>query len=174
MAPRTRAVPRWIAISSLALSVVAVGLTTYLTVTHYTDPTALACPDTGIVNCTAVTTSSWSILFGVPVALLGLLWALGMAIVNSPWAWRAADRRLDALRITLSGAGAVMVLYLVYIELFRVDAICLWCTGVHLTAIGLFGVILAARASLSRAPGASGGYPARETARARTARARAQ
>jgi uncharacterized membrane protein len=42
-----------------------------------------------------------------------------------------------------------MVLYLVYIELFRVDAICLWCTGVHITAIALFGVILASRASLS-------------------------
>jgi uncharacterized membrane protein len=38
---------------------------------------------------------------------------------------------------------------LVYIELFRVDAICLWCTGVHLTAISLFAVILVARASLS-------------------------
>jgi uncharacterized membrane protein len=50
-----------------------------------------------------------------------------------------------------------MVFYLVYVELFRVDAICLWCTGVHLTTIVLFGVILAARATLaSGASGASG------------------
>jgi len=142
-------VPHWIAVTSLALSVLAVGLTAYLTVTHYTDPTALACPDTGIVNCTAVTTSSWSVLFGVPVALLGLLWAAGMATVNSPWAWRSRVQWLAPLRTVMATAGAAMVLYLVYIELFRVDAICLWCTGVHLTAIGLFGVILAARASLS-------------------------
>ena len=46
----------------------------------------------------------------------------------------------------LATAGAVTVVYLVYVELFRVDAICLWCTGVHLTAVTLFGVILMGRA----------------------------
>ena len=127
----------------------AVGLTAYLTVTHYTDPTALACPDTGIINCTAVTTSSWSVILGVPVALLGLLWALGMTALSTPWAWRSSRRWLDSARLALSGAGSAMVLYLVYVELFRVDAICLWCTGVHLTAVVLFAAVLAARASLS-------------------------
>jgi len=145
--------PRWITITTLGLSLLAVGLTTYLTVTHYTDPTALACPDTGIVNCTAVTTSSWSVILGVPVALIGLLWAASMTALNSPWAWRSSATWLDTVRLALAGAGALMVFYLVFVELFRVDAICLWCTGVHLTTIALFGVILAARASL--APGAS-------------------
>jgi uncharacterized membrane protein len=144
----SRTVPRWITSATLSLSVLAIGLTAYLTITHYTDPTALACPDTGIVNCTAVTTSSWSVIFGVPVALLGLLWAVGITALNTPWAWHARARWLDTARLALSGAGAVMVVYLVYVELFRVDAICLWCTAVHLTTIALFGVILAARATL--------------------------
>ena len=143
---RTRAVPGWITTASLALSVLAVGLTAYLTVTHYTDPAALACPETGIVNCTLVTTSSWSEVFGVPVALLGLVWAVAMAAACSPWGWRAKARRVDTLRTVLATAGAVTVVYLVYVELFRVDAICLWCTGVHVTAVALFGVILVARA----------------------------
>lgn len=151
---RPRALPRWITASTLGLSLLAVGLAAYLTVTHYTDPTALACPDTGIVNCTAVTTSSWSVILGVPVALIGLIWAAGMTALNSPWAWRSSAPWLDTTRLALSGAGAAMVFYLVYVELFRVDAICLWCTGVHLTTIALFGVILAARASL--APSARG------------------
>ena len=142
----TRAVPRWIITASLALSVLAVGLTAYLTVTHYTDPAALACPDTGIVNCTLVTTSSWSEVFGLPVALLGLVWAVAMAATCSPWSWRSGARWVDALRTVLATAGAVTVVYLVYVELFRVDAICLWCTGVHVTAVALFGVILVARA----------------------------
>jgi uncharacterized membrane protein len=141
----------------MGLSLLAVGLTAYLTITHYTDPTALACPDTGIVNCTAVTTSSWSVILGVPVALIGLLWAAGIAALNSPWAWRSSTEWLDNVRVALSAAGAVMVFYLVYVELFRLDAICLWCTGVHLTTIVLFGVILAARASLrSEVSGSSG------------------
>jgi uncharacterized membrane protein len=147
--------PRWITPVTLGLSVLAVGLTTYLTVTHYTDPAALACPNTGIINCTAVTTSSWSVILGVPVALIGLLWALGMTALNSPRAWRSTARWMDTVRLAMSAAGAVMVLYLVYVELFRVDAICLWCTGVHLTAVALFAVILVARASLSPADRAS-------------------
>jgi uncharacterized membrane protein len=150
-----RPVPRWVIATTWGLSMLAVGLTAYLTVTHYTDPTALACPATGIINCTAVTTSSWSVILGVPVALLGLLWALGMAGLNSPWAWRASTSSaqwLGPARLALSGAGAVMVLYLVYVELFRVDAICLWCTGVHLTAVALFAAVLAARPALRTRP----------------------
>ena len=42
-----------------------------------------------------------------------------------------------------------MVLYLVYVELFRIGAICLWCTAMHVTAVCLFGVILAGRAASS-------------------------
>src|ERR1700722_15741491 len=111
--PRRPALPRRIFAATFGLSMVAVGLTAYLTVTHYTDPTALACPDTGIVNCTAVTTSSWWVILGVPVALLGLLWALGMTALSTPWAWRSSRRWIDTARLALSGAGAVMVLYLV-------------------------------------------------------------
>jgi hypothetical protein len=81
--------------------------------------------------------------------------------LNSSWAWRSSARWLDAARLVLSGAGALMVFYLVYVELFRVDAICLWCTGVHVTTIALFGVILAARASL--VTGASGAGPSGRT-----------
>jgi uncharacterized membrane protein len=143
---RLAATPRWTQNLSLGLSIVAVGVTAYLTVTHYTDPSALACPDTGLINCTAVTTSSWSVFLGVPVALLGLLWALGMTALNSPRAWHSSDQWLGRARLTLSGAGAIVVLYLVYVELFRVDAICLWCTAVHLIAVVLFALNLIARA----------------------------
>jgi uncharacterized membrane protein len=142
--------PVWLQAASLGLSLVAVGVASYLTVTHYTDPAALACPDTGIVNCTLVTTSSWSVVLGVPLAVLGLVWAVVMAGLTSPWAWRAGARWVDGARLVVSGAGAAMVLYLVYVELFRIGAICLWCTAIHVTAVCLFGVILAGRAASSQ------------------------
>jgi uncharacterized membrane protein len=142
-----RRIPLWLQAASFGLSLVAVGIASYLTVTHYTDPAALACPDTGIVNCTLVTTSSWSVVLGVPLAVLGLVWAVVMTGLTSPWAWRAAARRVDGARLVVSGAGAAMVLYLVYVELFRIGAICLWCTAIHVTAVCLFGVILAGRAT---------------------------
>ena len=65
-------IPRWTQYTAPALSFAAVVVASYLTVTHYSDPAALACPDTGVVNCTLVTTSSWSVFLGVPVAVLGL------------------------------------------------------------------------------------------------------
>jgi len=129
---------------------VAIG--SYLTVTHYADPAALACPDTGIVNCTLVTTSSWSVVAGVPLALLGLVWGAVITALTVPWAWRARAAWVDRLRLALAGAGAAMVLYLVYVELFRIGAICLWCTAMHFTAVCLFGVVLAARAGRDLGP----------------------
>ena len=49
MAPHTvaRRVPGWVSVTSLGLSLAAVAIASYLTVAHYTDPAALACPDTG-------------------------------------------------------------------------------------------------------------------------------
>jgi uncharacterized membrane protein len=146
----SRRVPGWACGASLGLSLAAVAIAAYLTVTHYTDPAALACPDTGIVNCTLVTTSSWSVLLGVPLAVLGLVWAIAMAALTVPWAWRSGAAWVDGARLVVSGAGAAMVLYLVYVELFRIGAICLWCTGMHLTAVCLFGVVLAVRATPGR------------------------
>ena len=140
-------VPRWAQFLALALALVATAVASYLTVTHYSDPASLACPDTGIVNCTLVTTSSWSVVFGVPVALAGLVWSLVMVGLTLPWAWRAGSVALDRARIAASGLGAAAVLYLVYVELFRIGAICLWCTAIHVLAVCLFGVLLAARAA---------------------------
>jgi uncharacterized membrane protein len=141
-----RRVPGWVSLTSLGLSLAAVAIASYLTVTHYTDPAALACPDTGIVNCTLVTTSSWSVLLGVPLAVLGVVWAVVMTALTTPWAWRSAARWVDGARLAVAGAGAAMVLYLVYVELFRIGAICLWCTAMHVTAVCVFGVILGGRA----------------------------
>ncbi|HVA05261.1 MAG TPA: vitamin K epoxide reductase family protein [Acidimicrobiales bacterium] len=141
------AVPRWVTVSTLALSVVAFGISAYLTYAHYADPTSLACPDTGTINCTKVTTSSYAVIFGIPVAVFGLAWAAAVTAINVPWAWRSAPRWVHPLRLALVAGGAGMVLYLVYVELFRIGAICLWCTGVHVTAVALFTVVLLSRPS---------------------------
>ena len=75
-----------------------------------------------------------------------------MAGLTAPWAWRSKARWVDGARLAASAAGAATVLYLVYVELFRIDAICLWCTAMHVTAVCLFGVILAGRAASSAVP----------------------
>ena len=128
--------------SRTALVIAALGViaSTYLAVEHYAGPKLLACPESATINCAKVTTSQWSHIAGVPVAVLGLAYYLGMIALLLPPAW--AEPRLDRIRVAASALGVAMVLYLIWIELFRVDAICLWCTAVHGCTIALLAVIL--------------------------------
>ncbi len=126
--------------ASFVVSVVGVLVSAYLTVEHFTSPAVLACPEGATINCAKVTSSSWSQIAGAPVAVLGLGFFVGMAVLTSPPMW--ARRALDPLRVGGAVAGVVMAIYLVWVELFRVDAICLWCTAAHLCALALLGTVL--------------------------------
>jgi uncharacterized membrane protein len=139
LAPGSASRPRRVE-ASLVVALLGLAVSAYLTVEHFTSPAVLACPEGATINCAKVTSSTWSFLLGVPVALLGLLFFAAMALLVSPAGWRR--RRLDGLRVAGAAAGVVMALYLVWVELFRVDALCLWCTGAHLCAIGLLATVL--------------------------------
>jgi uncharacterized membrane protein len=143
--------PRWAGPTSLVLALLGVAVSAYLTVEHYSSSATLACPDSGVVDCVKVTTSSYAELFGVPVALLGLLYFVAMAALCLPVAWSSTRAWVHRARLVAVSVGAVFVLYLVWVELFRVDAICLWCTAVHVLAVGLFAVVALASA-LREAP----------------------
>jgi uncharacterized membrane protein len=133
-----RLAPRGIV--SFLITLVGLGISIYLTIEHYDAKLTLACPESATINCAKVTTSKWSHVGPVPVALLGLIFFVGMAILCSPPAWRFGV--LDRLRVLGVAVGAVSVVYLVYVELFRVNAICLWCTGVHLCTLALLVAVL--------------------------------
>lgn len=138
--------PRWFRLGTLILSLAGLGISIYLTYVHYTTPTALACPDTGIVNCVKVTTSPQSYVLGIPVAVLGLAFYVFMVAVNSPWGWRSRQPVIAWARLVSVVIGIVFVLYLIYVELIVVNAICLWCTGVHIVTFLLFSLIVAGAA----------------------------
>ncbi len=132
--------PGWVALAGSALSVLGIALGTYLTIAHYTTSSVLACAETGVINCTKVTSSSYSVVLGVPVALGGLLFFVAMLPLQLPQAWRSPSPTLRRARLAWSLLGVASVLWLVYVELFRLDAICLYCTAVHVVTIALFGV----------------------------------
>jgi uncharacterized membrane protein len=135
--------PRWATAVTLPLAVLGLALSTYLTYVHYSDPRALSCPDTGVINCTKVTTSPESVLLGfLPVALAGALYFLVVTVLVLPAAWRARSVAVARLRIAAAVAGVGMVCYLVYVEAVKVHALCLYCTGVHVITFLLFVAIL--------------------------------
>lgn len=144
--------PRWAAPVTLALSVAGVVVSAYLTFVHYTEPTALSCPDNGAINCTKVITSPQSMVLGIPVAVLGVVFFVVMLALCSPWAWRSVRREVTWARMTGVAVGIGWVLYLVGVELLSVHAICLWCTAVHLLTFGLFVAVLAASLHVSEEP----------------------
>lgn len=122
-------------VAAIALSLVGVGLSAYLSYEHYTGSTTLVCSANGAVDCLKVTTSSWSTLAGIPVAVLGLAFFAAMTLLCLPI---RATQPWHLLRITATAVGVIMVLWLVYVEIFNVEAICLWCTGVHVVTLLLF------------------------------------
>jgi len=127
-------------LTTLVLALVALAVSIYLTVEHYAAPNSLACPDTGAINCTKVTTSTWSEVGSVPLALLGALYFAVMSALCVPAAWRVTA--LDRVRVVGAAGGVATALYLVWVELFQVEAICLWCTVVHGASLALLGAIL--------------------------------
>jgi uncharacterized membrane protein len=127
-------------LASFGLALVGLAISAYLTIEHYTASTSLACPESATINCQKVTTSQWSHVGPLPVALLGLLFFVAIALLCTPIAWH--QRSLDSLRVIAAGIGVLAALYLVWVELFRIDAICLWCTAVHACTLALLGAIL--------------------------------
>jgi uncharacterized membrane protein len=145
---RAPATPRGYVWASFVLTLLGLAAAAYLTYEHYSSSTTLICSDTGAVNCLKVTTSSYATQFGIPVALLGLLFFVAMAVLCSPKVWSMSRQRpwIGWLRLALATSGVLMVFFLFWAELFRIEAICLWCTAVHVVTVVLFGVLVFAAA----------------------------
>ena len=136
-------------LSALVVSLLGLADSTFLVYQHFSAATTfVGCSDKGGINCEAVTTSAWSYLpagpvsWSVPVSVAGLAFFAFMVAVNSPWGWRAKWPVVHWARLICVVVGILLVLYLVWAELFRINAICLYCTGVHILTFILFALIV--------------------------------
>ncbi len=136
--PGERGPAIWLQITSFVLALGGLGVSVYLTIAHFTESALAGCSESGLVNCTKVTTSPQSYVFGIPVAVLGLAFFVFVAAIMSPWAWQARRREIHMLRIASMVAGIGMVIYLVYAEFIIIGSICLYCTSVHVITFVLF------------------------------------
>lgn len=105
----------------IVLSVIGLGLASYLTYIHYSGGQVLCTSD----SCELVQTSVYSKLAGVPVALLGLI---GYAFIFVSLVLPEREQtRLATLGFTLVGFG--FSAYLTGRELFSLHHICEWCVS---------------------------------------------
>jgi len=121
------------------LSLIGIGMATYLTYVHY-DGLKVLCLSGG--SCETVQSSSYAKLGGVPVAVLGLA---GYIAILLSLAVRGDSGRVAGFGIALTGFG--FSAYLTYRELFTIKAICQWCVGsaVLMTALAILTAVRALR-----------------------------
>ena len=138
--PRRPEQPLWLQVTSLVLAVIGLAISAYETYAHFNGNHLAGCPTGGggTFNCSAVITSSQSMVFGIfPVAILGLAFYVVAVPLFSPWGWRIDRREVHLLRLASVIVGMGFVMYLIYAEL-QIGSICEYCTGVHAITFLLF------------------------------------
>jgi uncharacterized membrane protein len=117
----------WLDIAIPIISLFGLGAAIYLTYVEITHARALCGP---VGDCNAVQSSPYAKLFGfLPIGLVG---AAGYIAILFAWVWRCF--RTDALARIAGPAmfgmalfGTLFSIYLTYLELFVIHAVCIWC-----------------------------------------------
>jgi uncharacterized membrane protein len=126
------------------VGLVGLGIALYLTWTKLTGALPICGPSGG---CETVDSSPYSVVAGIPVALFGVLNSaaiVGLAI----WWSRTRSRRVAYAAYGVGLAGTMIEAYLVYLELFVIHAICVWCVAYGITVVLGFAIaVLLVRAA---------------------------
>lgn len=110
------------------IALIGVFLSLYLTLYKLGYIGTLAC---GSGSCEQVQLSKWGDFLGLPVSAWGVgyyaaVLALSFAAIQDRF---AASSRLTNALVYLTGAGLLFSIWLTYLELFVIHAICRWCLG---------------------------------------------
>jgi uncharacterized membrane protein len=116
-----------------AIAAVGIGVATYIAIADASRgaPVCLA----GGGGCETVASSSYSHLAGINIAnfgIVGYLLILGTALVSGDIG------RFAGFGLSLVGFGVSV--YLTYLELFKIHAICQWCVGSAVLMTALFAL----------------------------------
>ena len=99
-------------------------------------------------GCDSVQASEYSVVLGVPVAVWGAL--LYLTILAAAIAGLSYSSRFGELpSLALFGMGLVGTLYsgyLAWVELYRIESVCMWCT---ISALIITAVLVASAVSLA-------------------------
>ncbi|MFA9401649.1 MAG: vitamin K epoxide reductase family protein [Anaerolineales bacterium] len=136
MKAKSQSEPLWLA--SVLLALTGAVDSAYLAFLKFTG-TVAACSDIG--DCEAVNNSKYAEIGGIPLALLGLLGYLAILaflILETQFpSWR------DGLHLGIFGftlAGTIYSVYLTYIEIFVLHAVCPYCVVSAVVMLLLFAI----------------------------------
>ncbi|MBI4080573.1 MAG: quinone-dependent dihydroorotate dehydrogenase [Candidatus Levybacteria bacterium] len=120
------------------LALIGVADAGFLTYEHYRN--AIPPCITGSVfftDCGTVLKSSYATIFGIPISLIGFFhYSLLTAV--SVIAYVSKNQRAKLMVVILTGIGFLTSLYLVFLQLFIIQALCLFCMLSALVSLLLF------------------------------------
>lgn len=96
-----------------------------------------ACSVSAFVSCSKVDQSAYTTTFGIPDYWAGIVGFAAMLAVDIPLLRTWKPRWLHGL-LVLSGLGVVAAVYLAYVELVLISALCIICTGAYLSNVVVF------------------------------------
>lgn len=114
----------------LILSIIGIGLATYLFYNYLTKPVTTFCYINNKVNCDAVTKGEISTLFGVPVSLVGLIGYIVILV--------SSFLKNKKLVLGMASFGMVFCLYITFQEIFILKVICPVCLACQLDMLLVF------------------------------------
>jgi uncharacterized membrane protein len=101
-----------------------------------------------------VNNSLYSQFYGVPVSVIGLagyLLLLGLALV-ALWTYDRTQRQVLLLNLLLSLGGVGFSVYLTYLEIYVIEALCAWCvaSAIIITLLAIVGAVNLCRPAAGR------------------------
>jgi uncharacterized membrane protein len=120
------------------LDVVGLAIATYLSVVELQGGVPVCGP---IKGCEEVARSEYSRIAGIPVAVFGVALSLVLLTLAVAW-WRTDLYVLLLAHYGLSLAGVIFEAYFIYIQIFVIGAVCIWCTSYGLSLIARFVIAL--------------------------------
>ena len=143
-------------VSALAFGGILVSA--YLVYKHYTDPTGTGfCNISDKLSCDVVNKSIYSEIFGIPVALIGVLGYVFIFLVSLGIAFEWNFSKLmhilrPGLVIRLlywtTGGALLFSLYLTYMEIFELQAFCPFCLIQQAIIFTIFIILMSVRYSI--------------------------
>lgn len=118
------------------LDVIGLAIASYLSAVELAGGAPVCGP---IRGCEEVARSEYSRIGGVPVAVFGVALSLLLLSLAIAW-WRRELYGLLLAHYGLSFAGVIFEAYFLYLQLFVIHAVCIWCTTYGLSLILRFAI----------------------------------
>ena len=128
----------------LAFAVLGLGASSWSSYVHYSLLTVPGytsfCDVSGAISCTQAYLSQYGSLWGVPVALGGVVYFATVLLIAGVAGQSSARGRenVPAYVFALSTVALAFVLYLGWASLFKLNTVCLLCATTYVAVIALF------------------------------------